>query len=251
MLGSSLAVRFAIASNSIFSNTGFGIDLGDDGVTNNDDKDPDIGANQLQNFPELTSSTSALEIPAAKRSIGPLVAGTVSGTFNSTPNSTFTLQFFFGSGCDGSGHQFTGSIPIPLQPTLMVTTDGNGNAPFTFAFQIPGGAPGGFVNSTATDSTGNTSETSSCITVGNPNAPAITGACRGEGKQLVINGSGFVEGAKVFLNGEQEKTSFVSSTQVNAKKAGKRAVTGDTLKVRKPDGSETAVLIYTRVNCSP
>jgi hypothetical protein len=81
--------------------------------------------------------------------------------------------------------------------------------------------------------------------------PTITSACKGDGKQLVINGSGFVDGAKIILNDAQEKTSFVSSTQIIAKKAGKRAVTGDTLKVRNPDGAETTVLIYTRVNCSP
>lgn len=46
-------------------------------------------------------------------------------------------------------------------------------------------------------------------------------------------------------------TSFVSATQVIAQKAGKRAQTGDALKVRNPDGSETQVLNYTRVNCSP
>jgi hypothetical protein len=251
VLGSEKAVRFAIASNSIFSNTGFGIDLGDDGVTTNDDKDPDIGANQLQNFPVLISSTNSIETLATGRDVAPAVAATITGTFNSTPNSTFTLQFFFGSGCDGSGHQFTGAIPIPIQPTLMVTTDGSGNAPFTIAFEIPGGAPGGFVNSTAIDSTGNTSETSSCITVGNPNALAITGACKGEGKQLIINGSGFVAGAKVFLNGAQEKTSFVSSTQIIAKKAGKRAATGDTLMVRNADGMQTPQFSYTKGSCSP
>jgi uncharacterized delta-60 repeat protein len=79
----------------------------------------------------------------------------------------------------------------------------------------------------------------------------ITSACKGEGKQLIVNGSAFVEGAKVFLNGSEEKTSFVSSTQMIAKKAGKRAQTGDILMVRNPDGSQTPVFTYTRVNCSP
>lgn len=243
VLRSSLAVRFAIASNSIFSNTGFGIDLGDDGVTNNDDKDPDTGANQLQNFPVITSSTSSIETLAIGRNVAPAVAVTVSGTFNSTPNSTFNLQFFFGSGCDGSGHQFIGSIPIPLQPTLMVTTDVNGNAPFTFAFQIPGGAPGGFVNSTATDSTGNTSETSSCITVGNPNAPAITSAVK-EGKNLIVSGQNFASGAKILVNGEQRKTSFDSSARLIGKKAGKAMQAGDRVRVRNADGMLSNEVIY-------
>ncbi|HAZ47371.1 MAG TPA: hypothetical protein DCZ55_23675 [Cyanobacteria bacterium UBA11371] len=46
-----------ILSNSIFSNTGIGIDLGNNGVTANDPNDFDTGANNQQNFPEFTSIT--------------------------------------------------------------------------------------------------------------------------------------------------------------------------------------------------
>jgi CSLREA domain-containing protein len=45
-----------ILSNSIFSNTTQGIDLGNNGVTPNDPGDADTGANNLQNFPEIISS---------------------------------------------------------------------------------------------------------------------------------------------------------------------------------------------------
>ena len=31
-----------------------------------------------------------------------------------------------------------------------------------------------------------------------PRRPTITGACKGEGKQLIINGSGFIDEAKDF-----------------------------------------------------
>lgn len=79
--------------------------------------------------------------------------------------------------------------------------------------------------------------------------PAITSACKGDGKQLIVNGSGFVAGARVILNGEEEKTSLVSSTQVIAKKAGKRAATGDTLQVRNPDATQTQVFPYTKNSC--
>jgi len=240
------AFSVLIVDNSIFSNGVLGVDLAADGVTTNDFRDVDSGANLRQNFPLLLSSS----VPAASDdgSFSDAATLNLSGTFNSTPNSKFTLQFFFGSGCDASGHQFTGAIPIPLG-SLQVTTDANGDAPYTFSFEFPAGQSSGFVNSNATDSSNNTSEFSSCLAVNNP--LRITGACKGEGKQLIVSGSGFVEGAKVFLNGEQEKTLFVTSTQVIAKKAGKRAQTGDTLKVRNPDGTETSVLTYTRVNCSP
>lgn len=240
------AFSISILDNSIFSNVVLGIDLDDDGITQNDLRDADTGANLRQNFPLLLSSS----IPSATGE-GDLTAAarlSVNGTFNSTPNSTFTLQFFFGTGCDTSGHQFIGAIPIPLG-SQTVTTDPSGNAAYAFSFDFPNGISSGFVNSTATDASGNTSEFSTCLGVTNP--LRIISACKGEGKHLIINGSGFVEGAKVFLNGDQEKTSFFSSTQVIAKKAGKRAQTGDTLKVRNPDGSETSVLTYTRVNCSP
>lgn len=45
-----------ILSNSIFSNTGLGIDLDTDGVTANDPSDSDMGANNLQNFPTVSSA---------------------------------------------------------------------------------------------------------------------------------------------------------------------------------------------------
>jgi trimeric autotransporter adhesin len=45
-----------ILSNSIFSNLLLGIDLGNNGPTANDDKDPDVGPNNLQNYPLITSA---------------------------------------------------------------------------------------------------------------------------------------------------------------------------------------------------
>jgi len=246
-------LKIRMTANRIFSNAAIGIDLGLPGVTQNDDRDLDLGANTLQNFPVANVTSTFLSNRTIAGVVTPTAITTIRGVFNSTPNQTFTLEFFFGRNVDASGHQFVGSIPIALRPTVQVTTDSNGNASFEYTFEIPGGANGGFVNSTATDPTGNTSELSTSIVVSGSagGGPVITGACRGDGKQLMVNGFRFVEGAKVFLNGEQEKTSFVSSTQVIAKKAGKRAQTGDTLKVRNPDGSETTVLVYTRNNCSP
>jgi hypothetical protein len=49
-------VRNAIRANMIASNTGLGIDLGADGVTQNDPLDADFGPNQLQNFPVIKSA---------------------------------------------------------------------------------------------------------------------------------------------------------------------------------------------------
>lgn len=244
--GAFSAFRIGIFDNAIFSNAGLGIDLGNNGVTANDPLDADSGANLRQNFPVLSSSSVLSIVPDGDFSPATLLS--VSGTFNSTPNSTFTLQFFFGSGCDASGHQFIGAIPLPLG-SMAVTTNAIGNAAYSFSFDFPSGKSSGFVNSSATDVSGNTSEFSTCLEVTNP--LRITSACKGDGKELKINGVGFANGAKVFLNGDQEKTSFRMDTLVIAKKAGKRATDGDMLKVRNPNGSETEKFMYMRNNCPP
>lgn len=46
-----------ILGNSIHSNTGIGIDLNDDSVTNNDEEDIDVGPNSLLNFPDVTPAS--------------------------------------------------------------------------------------------------------------------------------------------------------------------------------------------------
>ena len=86
-----------------------------DGVTANDAGDGDTGANNLQNFPVLTSAD------------GTLNSMVVSGTLNSTANSTFRLEFFTNAACDASGNG-EGQFYLGSQDVL---TDGSGNAPFS------------------------------------------------------------------------------------------------------------------------
>ena len=135
-----------IRTNSIFSNGLLGIDLGSDGVTPNDAGDADTGANGLQNFPVLTAAASG----------GGMT--TIVGSLNSTPSTTFTLEFFASVACDPSGF---GEGATPLG-TDTVTTNGAGDAPFnvTLAVGVPAGQ---VVTATATDPAGNTSEDSACI----------------------------------------------------------------------------------------
>lgn len=118
------SVGSRILRNSIYNNGELGIDLlgGDEttfGVTQNDRRDPDTGNNELQNFPSISSAVTA--------SGGPT---TITGGLNSTPNTTFTLQFFSSPAPDpsgfGEGKTFIGE--------RSVTTNSNGNVPFSFEF---------------------------------------------------------------------------------------------------------------------
>ena len=142
------ATQNRITRNSIFANGGLGIDLGNDGITPNDgdnpattgvDPDSDTGANNLQNFPVVITVFQGSTI--------------VRGNLVSTPNSTFTLEFFYSlspSAAEAEGQVFIGAIPV--------TTDANGNASFAVTFSNVTAPVGSFVTATATDTQGNTSE---------------------------------------------------------------------------------------------
>jgi len=127
-----------LAGNSIFSNGDLGIDLGNNGVTANDDKDPDTGPNDLQNFPVLTS---------AKTSRKGII---ITGKLNSTPNKSFLVQFF--SNASGNeGQKFIGQTGV--------ITDTSGNA--SFSFKPAQKVSKGNITATAIDSAAkNTSELS-------------------------------------------------------------------------------------------
>ena len=139
----------AIRGNSIFSNNGLGIDLGNTGVTPNDSNDGDTGANQLQNFPVITTTMTASS------------STTIQGSLKSIPNTTFNIDFYSNAAVDpsgnGEGAQFFG--------TASVNTDGNGNA--TINATIPTAlASGRVITATATDPNGNTSEFSASNAAG-------------------------------------------------------------------------------------
>ncbi|TMC76622.1 MAG: hypothetical protein E6J15_05220 [Chloroflexi bacterium] len=133
-----------ISDNSIFANGGLGIDLAPGGVTPNDKRDGDVGANQLQNFPELQSAVSRG------------TSGTVRGKLDSVPSSSFRIEVFGNAACDpsgnGEGQTFLGAAD------LTTNNGGNGEFSVTAAF-----APGDYITATATDESGNTSEFSGCL----------------------------------------------------------------------------------------
>jgi hypothetical protein len=144
-----------ILYNSIHDNSGLGIDLNfntaNSGVTPNDHCDGDVGANNLQNFPDLTIVTPT------QNSV------TIQGTLDSRVLPfPYRIQFFASPACDsfgfGEGQEFLGETFIKIAPFQLCT------ATFTFSTQSP--VPSGWViTATATDRDGNTSEFSQCITV--------------------------------------------------------------------------------------
>ena len=157
----------SILANSIFSNGGLGIDLDPNGtalvrdrsddVTFNDDDDLDTGPNNYQNFPELTSARSGK-------------AGTrIEGKLDSTPNTTFTVQFFYGPETNPSGH---GEGKTYLNEKTDVTTDASGDA--SFAFETTAVVPvGRFVTATTTSPGDGTSEFSKAVTVEPANSAPV------------------------------------------------------------------------------
>ncbi len=133
-----------IWSNSIFKNGDIGIDLGFDGWTQNDDGDGDTGPNGRQNYPVLETALS-----------GNLF---VSGSLNSTPNTTFRIEFFESDTCDPSGY---GEGKAYLN-AIAVNTDSSGNA--TFSVQLNNQtANGKYISATASAPDNSTSEFSNCI----------------------------------------------------------------------------------------
>ena len=145
----STGISNSIRGNSIFSNAGLGIDLGTLGVTPNDLTDSDLGANNLQNFPVLTSVTTGGG------------STTIQGTLKSTPNFTFDIDFYTNAALDPSGNG-EGAL---FFGTVQVTTNGNGDA--TINANIPSPLPAGrVITATASSSGGNTSEFSTGDPVG-------------------------------------------------------------------------------------
>jgi titin len=121
----------AIQQNSIFSSGNLGIELLN-------------GANNNQAAPVLTAVTSD-------------GSSTITGTLNSAPDTSFTVDLYANAVCNpsgyGEGQTFLGAA--------TVTTDDSGAA--TFTVTLDGGvAPGQYVSATATDPAGNTSAFAAC-----------------------------------------------------------------------------------------
>jgi parallel beta-helix repeat protein len=151
-----------LSRNIIFNNGQVGIDLNGDNVSTNDPNDADGGANRTQNYPVITT---ALFNSATNET-------RVTGTLNSTPQSTFDVEFYANTAGDPTGF---GEGETYLT-TVRLTTDASGNAPFSLAFPSAQLPLGRFVTSTATNTAnGDTSEFGANATViEDVTAPSVT-----------------------------------------------------------------------------
>ncbi len=130
----------AILGNQITANTSTGINLGGDGVTANDTGDADTGANDLQNFPVLTTARTNASSQIS-----------LDGTLNSSANSLDRIEFFANATADTSGNG-EGQTYLGF---ANVATDGSGNATISTTLSV-NVAAGSFISATATKATDGT-----------------------------------------------------------------------------------------------
>lgn len=160
----SAATDTAILGNSIAFNSGLGIDLDNNGSTNqNDAGDSDSSANRLQNFPNIYGVHNI----GGNTKIG--------GQFNSVPSSSFRLEFFSNDGCNGGAPNNFGEGQTYLG-SIDVNTDQFGNTAWGYSHSTAV-AGNKYITATATKKSGTTanetSEFSQCILV-NAVKPALS-----------------------------------------------------------------------------
>jgi len=147
----------AILQNSIFSNTGLGIDLDNDGITPNDAGDSDTGPNNLQNFPDLISAMIDAD--------GDLLVTYAVDTDPANATYPLTVEFFKADADDQEGQVF-------LEHSSYTTTKHGecGTPPCEVTVNLGDAATLGVSASerlvaTATDDEGNTSEFSASLEI--------------------------------------------------------------------------------------
>jgi CSLREA domain-containing protein len=170
-----------ISQNSIYGNSGLGIDIDPIGQVNpNDPGDLDTGANQQLNYPEIAS--------ASPTSVGGTAcAGCIVEVF--IADST-------GSGSYGEGKTYVGSA----------TADGSGH----FTASISGVSAGQWITTTATDPQGDTSEFSQDVQTSTgsataPGAPTLNSATAGNSSDILLqwsppssNGGATISGYQIY-----------------------------------------------------
>ncbi len=177
--------------NSIYGNTGLGVDIGAPGTTPNDLHDPDEGANRGQNYPDLNYS-----INGSNQLIVNYKVDSAPGNSNYGANGIYVE--FFKADASGQGETFLGF-------GYYAAADYNNGAPLSKQINLGdaaalGFAPGDKVTATATDADNNTSEFTPVII----SAPTAANVSTG-GRVLTASGRG-IRGARLSLTDSRGNT---------------------------------------------
>ena len=213
-------VRNSIRGNPIFFNGSIGIDNDPPGVTPNDPLDADTGANELQNFPFVSS------VDYGSTSL------TVHGILQSAPNVSFDLDFYESPSCTPHPRDLLQSAYYIGSAVVM--TDGSGNVNFDTLLNDPNAGSMPLITVTATDPMGNTSEFSqNVIYASSPRSGPPVG-----GVTVTLTGTHFVAGATVTFGGVAgSNVVFTNATSMTAVAPALPAATVNDIQVNNNDGT--------------
>ena len=181
-------------NDMILSSSGLGIDIaqpgleGPDGANPNDPLDADVGNNDMQNYPVLTSVINGIG------------STTIQGTLNSTAYTTFRVEFFSNATVETSGYS-SGEHYLGF---ANVTTDANGNAGFSVTLAT-GSTAGQYITTTATDLVSNSTSEFSLAYQAPLNTPPSANA---GGPYLVVRGGTIVLDGSGSSDPEQSNTTL-------------------------------------------
>jgi hypothetical protein len=208
-----------VRGNSIHDNGYLGIDLYT--ATNlpspNDPGDADGGSNNLQNFPIIQSVTTGASTHVA-------------GKFNSTPSTTFDLDFYASPACSNFPREYLeGETWIG---TTQATTDVSGNAAIDVTLPVATD-PGVRISATATDPSGNTSGFSQRIIF---SMDASSGPASG-GSVFNVHGTDFAAATTMTIGGVSAPVTFVDDHTLSTTSPALSAGTVNDVVVTTPDGT--------------
>src|SRR5262249_46801501 len=217
----------AIRGNVLFGNARLGIDLrqpsdGTGGVSPNDPLDADTGANDLQNFPIIQSVINGATTH-------------VTGKLDSTPTTTFDLDFYANTVCSNFPREFLRAGA--WLGTSQVTTDGSGHADIDVTLPAAT-SDGARISATATDPSGNTSELSQRILF---SITPTSGPASG-GTPISASGTDFADLTTMTIGGVSASVTFIDDHTLDATTPVLAAGTVNDVVVMTPDGT-TGVLV--------
>ena len=218
-------IRNSVRGNSIHDNGPLGLNLYTGGSLPkaNDAGDVDNGSNNLQNFPILQSVTTGATTH-------------VVGKLDSTPSTTFDLDFYANPACSNFPREFVeGQTWLGTAP---VTTDGSGHAAIDVTLPVATEA-GARITATATDPNGNTSELSQRIVF--TMTSSASGPASG-GTGIAVTGTDFADPTTMTIGGVPVPVTFGDDHTLQSTSPALAPGTVNDLVVTTPDGTTGTLL---------